>query len=316
MHNILITGGSGFIGQALVHNFLNKNYFVINFDLNDNIKVNSQNYLFFKGDIKDKSQLKKVFNLKKISSVIHLAYINGTDKFYKIPVKILEVAALGIINICNIMKDNKIGSLYLASSSEVYNDPLRVPTKEDEMLKVANIFNPRFSYGGGKIFAELYSQNFFFEKYLDRLIIFRPHNIYGKEMAYGHVIPQFCNRIMSQKKNIILNIQGTGREVRSFMHINDFVDAFNLIFFSKSKNDIYNIGNNSPVTILDLINSISKILNKKILVKKNKILEGSPVIRVPDNSKIKKLGYKQKINLERGLIEMLEREKESTINVI
>ena len=79
---------------------------------------------------------------------------------------------------------------------------------------------------------------------------------------------------------------------------------------------IYNIGNNSPVTILDLINSISKILNKKILVKKNKILEGSPVIRVPDNSKIKKLGYKQKINLERGLIEMLEREKESTINVI
>ena len=128
-------------------------------------------------------------------------------------------------------------------------------------------------------------------------------------MAYGHVIPQFCNRIMSQKKNIIINIQGTGREIRSFMHINDFVDAFNLIFLSKSKNDIYNIGNNSPVTILDLINLISKILNKKILVKKNKILEGSPVIRVPDNSKIKKLGYKQKINLERGLIEMLERER-------
>ena len=136
MHNILITGGSGFIGQALVHNFLNKNYFVINFDLNDNIKVNSKNYFFFKGDIKDKSQLKKVFNLKKISSVIHLAYINGTDKFYKIPVKILEVAALGIMNICNIMKENKIGSLYLASSSEVYNHPLRVPTKENEMLKI------------------------------------------------------------------------------------------------------------------------------------------------------------------------------------
>ena len=309
MHNILITGGSGFIGQALVHNFLNKNYFVINFDLNDNIKVNNKNYFFFKGDIKKKSQLKKAFNLKKISSVIHLAYINGTDKFYKIPVKILEVAALGIINICNIMKENKIGSLYLASSSEVYNHPLRIPTKEDEILKVANIFNPRFSYGGGKIFAELYSQNFFFEKYLNRLIIFRPHNIYGKEMAYGHVIPQFCNRIINQKKNIILNIQGTGREIRSFMHINDFVDAFNLIFFSKIKNDIYNIGNNNPITILDLINLISKIINKKILVKKNKILEGSPLIRIPNNSKLKKLGYRQKINLAEGLIEMIERER-------
>jgi nucleoside-diphosphate-sugar epimerase len=83
-----------------------------------------------------------------------------------------------------------------------------------------------------------------------------------------------------------------------------------LLRLKKYKVDvIYNIGNNSPVTILDLINSISKILKKKILVKKNKILEGSPVIRVPDNSKIKKLGYRQKINLERGLIEMLEREK-------
>jgi nucleoside-diphosphate-sugar epimerase len=309
MHTILITGGSGFIGQALVRNFISKNYYVINFDLHDNVKINSKKYFFFKGDIQEKSQLKKAFNLKKISSVIHLAYINGTDKFYKIPVKILEVAALGIVNICNIMKENKVTSLYLASSSEVYNNPLRIPTKENEILKVANIFNPRFSYGGGKIFAELYSQNFFFEKYLDRLIIFRPHNIYGKEMAYGHVIPQFCNRIINQKKNITLNIQGTGREIRSFMHISDFVDAFNLIFFSKSKNEIYNIGNNKPVTILNLIYLISKIINKKILIKKKKILEGSPVIRVPDNSKLKKLGYHQKINLENGLIEMIEREK-------
>lgn len=310
MHNILITGGSGFIGKALVQNFLSKNYSVINFDLNDNIKVYNKNYSFFKGDIQKKSQLRKVFNLRKISSVIHLAYINGTDKFYKIPVKIIEVAALGIMNICNVMKENKVGSLYLASSSEVYNHPLRIPTKEDEILKVANIFNPRFSYGGGKIFAELYSQNFFFEGNLSKLIIFRPHNIYGKEMEYGHVIPQFCNRIISQKKNIILNIQGTGREIRSFMHINDFINAFNLIFFSKSKNEIYNIGNNDPISILDLISLISKIINKKILIKKYKILEGSPVIRVPDNAKIKKLGYRQKINLETGLTEMLERERE------
>lgn len=125
-------------------------------------------------------------------------------------------------------------------------------------------------------------------------------------MGNYHVIPQLFNKIKNKlkksKKNFIdLNIQGNGSEVRSFMHIDDFVNAFDLVFFSKVNNGIFNIGNNDPVTISGLVKKISRLVNKKINVTKTKIKKGSPNKRLPDITKITKLGYVQKISLEEGL---------------
>jgi nucleoside-diphosphate-sugar epimerase len=304
MKTILITGGSGFIGSALCKFYLKKKYKIINFDVrnNSNLKFFT-NYFYVDGDIQNKKDLKKVFKKYKIDYVIHLAYINGTERFYKIPVKILNIAAKGVINICELCSDFNVKKLAVASSSEVYHNPLKIPTNEKETLKIPDIFNPRFSYGGGKIFAEIYAQNFFYERKLKGLIIFRPHNIYSNEMGDYHVIPQFFKIINNQKKKskIILKMQGTGKEIRSFMHIDDFVKAFDLVFFSNIKNGIFNIGNNDPVRIESLVKKISKLINKKIIIIRKKLQKGSPIFRLPDIKKIKKLGYVQKVKLDSGL---------------
>lgn len=310
MKNILITGGSGFIGSSICDFFLKKNYNVFNYDL-INKKKFEKNYFFIKGDITDKKKLFNSFKNIHLNEVVHLAYINGTQKFYEIPFDILNIASKGIINLCEFCEKKKIKTLFLASSSEVYNEPLNIPTKENEILKISDIFNPRFSYGGGKIFSEIYAQNFLLQKKtLKRLIIFRPHNIYGESMGNGHVIPQICKKIIKQffKKKIKIKIQGTGNEIRSFMHIDDFINAFKYIYNSKSKNEVFNIGNNDPLKINELIKKISKLINRKIYVYKTSLALNSPKIRIPDNRKITKLGYKKNILIDDGLKRMLKRE--------
>ena len=95
----------------------------------------------------------------RIDSVIHLAYVNGTKYFYEKPFEILDIAVNGLVNILNFSK-KKVETFYLASSSEVYQTPLKIPTDENEMLKIPDIKNPRNSYGGGKIISELYGLYF------------------------------------------------------------------------------------------------------------------------------------------------------------
>jgi len=301
--NILVTGGSGFIGSAITKYLVDNHHNVIVFDNNSRgrirrLKKVRNKIKFIKGDIRDKKKLLSIRS--KVDTVIHLAYVNGTKFFYKIPYEILDIAVNGLINILEFIKIKKIKNLYLASSSEVYQNPLKIPTDENEMLKIPNIYNPRYSYGGGKIISELYGINFA-KKYLKKFVIFRPHNVYGKDMGNEHVIPEFINRLKKMKKNKKFLIYGTGNEIRSFIHIDDFIQGFDKIF-KKGKNlQIYNIGTTQKIKIRDLAKLIAKILGKKISFKKNKILKGSPSIRCPNINKIKKLGFKVNIGLKKGI---------------
>ena len=301
--NILITGGSGFIGSALTKYLVKNNHNVIVYDNNSRgnlrrLKTVIKKIKFIKGDIRNK---KKLFSIKqKIDTVIHLAYINGTEFFYKKPFEILDIAVNGLVNILDFSKKKNVKNFYLASSSEVYQNPIKIPTDEKEMLKIPDIHNPRYSYGGGKIISELYGIHFA-KKYLKKFIIFRPHNVYGKDMGSEHVIPQFIDRFDKLKKNNKFLIYGTGNEQRSFIHIDDFVSGFDKIFKKGKNQEIYNIGTTEKVKILNLANLIAKILGKKIKFKKTKILKGSPSIRCPNINKIKKLGFKYKISLKNGI---------------
>ena len=139
-------------------------------------------------------------SLNTVDAVIHLAYVNGTKFFYSKPTVILDIAVKGIINVIDACKKKKIKELYLASSSEVYQTPQKIPTDENESLKVPDIYNPRYSYGGGKILTELMGVHFG-RKFFKKLVIFRPHNVYGPDMGNEHVIPEFIKRFKKLRQS-------------------------------------------------------------------------------------------------------------------
>ena len=303
----LVTGGTGFIGSNICELLIKKNYNVKIIDNNfrgsiSKIKGIKKNIKFIKGDIRDRKDLDKA--LKNTDAVIHLAYVNGTKHFYSKPVLVLDVAVKGILNIIEGCIKYKIKELYLASSSEVYQTPNKVPTDEKESLKIPNIFNPRYSYGGGKILTELMGIHYG-KKYFKKLIIFRPHNVYGNNMGNEHVVPEFINRF-KKLKDKFFKIQGTGNEIRSFIYIEDFVDAFNLILNKGKHLNIYNIGTSQKIKIKELVKKLSKIFEKTIIIKKTPLLKGGTNIRIPDISKIKKLGFKYKFSLDKGLKKMIK----------
>ena len=302
----LVTGGTGFIGSNISNFLVNKGYNVKIFDNNfrgsiQKIKDFKKKIKFFKGDIRNKQSLNKA--LKNTDAVIHLAYVNGTKYFYSKPVLVLDIAIKGILNIIEGCIKNKIKELYLASSSEVYQTPNKIPTDEREPLKIPNIFNPRYSYGGGKIITELMGIHYG-KKYFKKLIIFRPHNVYGPNMGHEHVIPQFINRFKSLKGKSF-KMQGSGNEIRSFIYIKDFLSAFDLILSRGKHLGVYNIGTSEKIKIKNLAYKLSRIFKKKIILKKTLAAEGGTKVRIPNINKIKRLGFMPKFYLDKGLRETL-----------
>ena len=222
----------------------------------------------------------------------------------RLPVQVLEIAVKGLINLFDGCKKFNIKELYLASSSEVYQSPIKVPTDENEPLKIPDIYNPRYSYGGGKILTELMGINYG-RKFFKKLVIFRPHNVYGPEMGNQHVIPEFISRI-KKSKNKKFKIQGSGNEIRSFIFIDDFISAFELILKKGKHLNIYNIGTQEKIKIKDLAFLIAKIFKKKISLKNLPLTKGSTKIRIPNISKIKKLGFKANFNLKKGIKKIVQ----------
>ncbi len=310
--SFLVTGGTGFIGAAITKHLINSNHKVSVLDNNSRGKLGrlsdvKKKFSFIKADIRNAKKVSMA--CKNKDAVIHLAYVNGTEFFYKKPVEILDIAVKGIVNVIESCIKNNVKELYLASSSEVYQTPNTVPTKEDEMLKVPDVYNPRYSYGGGKIISELLGVHYG-KKYFKKLVIFRPHNVYGFDMGNEHVIPQFINRMKSiTKKNKNFYILGSGNEIRSFIHINDFANAFNLILKKGKHLQIYNIGTSEKVKISKLALLVSKIMNKKIVIKNKKIAKGSTKVRCPDISKLKKLGFIKKVSLTEGLKQVINNQR-------
>ena len=303
MKTCLITGGTGFIGSALTRLMLEKGYTVRVID--DNSRGNFRRLSDVMdsldiriGDIRDQILVQSA--LKGTDLVIHLAYINGTINFYERPREVLDVAILGIQNILAGMEACEVPELYLASSSEVYQNPGIFPTPEDVPLLVPDPFNPRYSYGLGKIVQEFLSIHA--GTFLKNLSIFRPHNIYGPDMGFQHVIPEICANI-SLEKNSEVTLKGDGLQTRSFCHISDFVSGFELILDSKHGREMFNIGTREEITISHLAEVIAASLGKEINFSSSVAPLGETNRRVPDISKLEKLGFKQTVSIENGIKE-------------
>ena len=304
----LVTGASGFIGSAIVNSLIKAKQEVICVDNNSRGKKSrlskfKKKIKFYKIDIRDKAKIVKVS--KGVDAIIHLAFINGTKFFYEKPDQVLDVGIKGMLNVIDACKENNIKEIFVASSSEVYQSPKEIPTPEEVELIVPDVFNPRYSYGAGKLISEVIAINN--KKFFKKVVIFRPHNVYGPDMGSEHVIPQLTNKIIKKikqsgkSKKIKIDLIGNGKEKRAFNYIDDFCDAFMKILSKGSKFQIYNIGTNQETNIKKLANMIRKYFGVKLNLNFIAGHRGGTKRRCPNISKIKKLGYKPQISLENGL---------------
>lgn len=302
-----VTGGSGFIGESIIKRLLTfKNTKVICFDSNlrgsfKKFKKKTQNLKLIKGDIRNLNQVVKAS--KGCDCIIHLAYLNGTQFFYSHPDLVLDIGVKGMINVIEASKLNKIKKFILASSSEVYQTPPIIPTPEEVPLIVPNLKNPRYSYGAGKIISEVLAINN--ANLFEKMIIFRPHNVYGPNMGLEHVIPQLIIKAnkerLKNKKYVNLKIIGDGNDSRAFNYIDDFTDGIIKVIFKGKHKEVYNIGSNEKTKIKDLAQLILNTLNLKGKIVTQKKHLGSTKNRCPNINKIKRLGYSPKIKISKGI---------------
>lgn len=304
---VLVTGGCGFIGHHLVRRLMNEGERVRVLD-NLSRGNNPCEFEMRFGDIRSPEAVNVACQKDDVDEIIHLAYINGTKNFYERPDEVLSVAVRGMINVIEACRIYGIRKLTLASSSEVCRARLIMPT-ETIPLVIPDPYNPRYSYSAGKIISEMMAIHNA-PKLFDRLLIFRPFNIYGPGMSPGHVIPDFLAQIrkMEKEHSDVFEILGSGEETRSFCHVNDLVDGIILMRAKGQHMGIYNIGNPVETTIEELALTMFEIAFDHTSIEirsRDELREGDAPRRRPDISKMRELGYEPKISLEEGLKELL-----------
>jgi len=303
----LVTGGTGFIGSALVRRLVKEGHQV---RVLDNQSRGSAARLaditdeleFVSADIRDPEAVQKA--AKGVDSVCHLAFVNGTEFFYSKPELVLDVGVKGMVNVIDACLKHDIGELVLASSSEVYQTPPTVPTDETVPLYIPDPWNPRYSYGGGKIISEIMALNYG-RKHFERVLIFRPHNVYGPDMGWEHVIPQFVLRMKAlcqeDTNPMPFKIQGTGEETRSFVFIDDFIDGVMVVLEKGEHLGIYHIGTMEEIAIAQLAHLVGEYFGRQIEIIRGELAKGGTPRRCPDISKLQALGYQPKFSVQDGL---------------
>lgn len=309
---VLVTGGTGFIGSALVQGLVAGGAHVRSLD-NDSRGAVTKRDLDVRiesvtGDVRDSVAVRNA--VRGMDCVYHLAYINGTEFFYTRPELILEVAVKGMMNVLDACVAENVRELILASSSEVYQAPPMIPTDESAPLVVPDVLNPRFSYGGGKIISELLAVNYG-RKHFDRVLIFRPHNVYGPNMGREHVIPQFALRMREcfdrqPGGTVDFPIQGSGEETRAFIYIDDFTRAVLCVIDRGEAQGIYHVGTDREASIQELAHMVARSYGREIHIVPGELLKGSTPRRCPDVGKLRRLGFEPAVSLEDGVRRTVE----------
>lgn len=301
----VVTGGGGFIGAYLVKALVKDGWNVTcidNMTRGDEGRFASvaENVTLHKADIRDADSVTEA--CKGAEVVFHLAAVNGTENFYKRPQLVLDVGLRGALAVVEACERADVPDLVLASSAEVYQTPATVPTNEDVALMLPNSLNPRYSYGGSKLVSELIAFNYG-QDHFRKVQVFRPHNVYGPDMGWKHVIPQFILRALEakQRHSSDFSIQGDGSETRAFAYVDDVVDGIMTMYAKGAHRQVYHIGNDEEVTIKTLVGLTGQAIDHPLNIIPSDSAVGNTPRRCPDISKMRALGYQPKVNLVEGL---------------
>ena len=308
--NIVLTGGSGFIGshlsKELLKNGENKLIVVDNLltgNLN-NIQdlLDHENATFIQHDVQDHIEIDE-----KVDYVFHLASAASPVAYTENPVNTLKAGSLGTINTLGLAR--KHGAEYfLASTSEVYGDPLITPQNEEYWGNV-NPNGERSMYDEAKRFAEAATATYA-RSYDIKTKIIRIFNTYGPNMQLndGRVV---TNLIVQALNDEDLTIYGDGSQTRSFSYVSDTVAGI-IAMMESNHYEVFNIGNPYEMTVKELAETILKLTNSKSEIIYKPLPNDDPQQRRPDISKAKeKLNWEPKVDLETGLnttIEWIEKE--------
>lgn len=295
----LVTGGGGFLGSHLCDRFLERGFRVIAIDN------------FLTGSEKNIAHLKKnrSFDLIRhdvckhlnvpgaVHYVMHFASPASPLDYLQFPIQTLKVGALGTHNALGLAKEKKAVFL-LASTSEVYGDPLVHPQPEKYWGNV-NPIGPRGVYDEAKRYAEALTMAYQRTHKMDTKIV-RIFNTYGPRMRLrdGRAIPAFLSQALTGEP---LTVFGDGRQTRSLCYITDMVDGIEKLLLS-NVNEPVNIGNPAEISMMKLAQKIIQITNSTSPIEHFKLPEDDPKVRRPDVTRAAKLlSWKPKVSLEEGL---------------
>ena len=301
---VLITGAAGFLGSHLCDLFISKKYKVIGIDNLVTGNLNNLSHLVKNSNFKFKKiDITKNFKInEKINFILHFASPASPIDYLKIPIETMRVGSLGTDNILKIALYNK-ATILIASTSEVYGNPLEHPQNEDYYGNV-NPIGPRGVYDEAKRFQEALTTAYHTFHGLD-IRIARIFNTYGPRMRIddGRALPTFIEQTLRNKP---LTVFGDGNQTRSFCYVDDLVKGIYKLLKSNYSKPM-NLGNPDEITIQDFAKEIIQFsaTNSKIIYKTLPI--NDPLKRKPDISKAMEiLNWKPRISRKEGLQKTFE----------
>lgn len=299
MGRALITGGAGFLGSHLCELFLSRGHEVICMDnfitgSPDNIGhlFGQPGFSFVKHDVTEYIHVEG-----KLDFVLHFASPASPIDYLEKPIQTLKVGSLGTHKTLGVAKDKKARYL-IASTSEVYGDPLIHPQKEDYWGNV-NPVGPRGVYDEAKRFAEAMTMAYHRFHGVDTRIV-RIFNTYGERMRLndGRVVPAFVSQAL---RNEPLTVFGDGSQTRSFCYVSDLIEGIYRLLMSDEVDPV-NIGNPAELTVLQFAETILRITGSEAPIEYRPLPEDDPKVRKPDITRARTLlDWEPKVPLEEGL---------------
>ena len=302
----LITGGAGFIGSHLAESLIARGDQVVVFDnlstgSIDNLSRVKEKIEFEQGNILDKSLIDRL--VAESDYVVHLAAALGVFNIVNKPLESLKTNLQGseiVLEAC----DKFSKPVLMASTSEIYGKNDKVPLNEEDDRIIGHPLKSRWSYSEAKAVDESLAYFYYLENKLPIRIV-RFFNTVGPRQVghYGMVVPRFVSAAL---KNEPLSVYGSGDQIRCFCHVSDAVRALLLLMDSdKTVGEVFNVGNNQQISIMELAKKVIEITNSSSSIEKIEYEKAYPVgfedmqRRVPDISKIKQaLGWTPEIKLD------------------
>lgn len=319
MTTYFITGGAGFIGSTLSQKLIEQGNKVVTIDnfcdfYNPKIKENNvkkllqnENFKLYRADIRDRKALKEIFDENQIDIVMHLAAMAGVRPSIENPILYQEVNCMGTQNILEEMKGHNVKNGVFASSSSVYGNCKEVPFREDMIVDYA-ISPYAATKKANEVMAHVYHKLFDMN-----IVMLRFFTVYGPKQRPDLAINKFT-RLMLEGKEIPMF--GDGTTSRDYTYIDDIVDGIikscNYCMNNQDVYEILNIGNSSPTTLKEMINTIGQALGIEPKIKQLPMQPGDVDRTYADVSKAKTLiGYEPKITFKEGIENFVKWYKEN-----